>query len=127
VRKIPLTLTSSYSTTFLAKVLPSHGQIDTLELSPLHARIANETFLDCDLYPFPKVHVGSALFLLRDPKGAFVDPPGTDEGESEAERGYDLVFIDANKDQIDQYFLEAIRLTRKGGVIVVDNAVRGGR
>ena len=40
---------NSYSTTFLAKVLPSHGQLDTLELSPLHARIANETFLDLSL------------------------------------------------------------------------------
>lgn len=117
----------SYSTTFLAKSLPTHGQLDTLELSSLHAGIANQTFLECDLYPFPKVHVGSALQLLRDPKGAFVNPPGTDEGLSETERGYDLVFIDANKDQIDEYLLEAIRLSRKGGLIVVDNAVRGGR
>lgn len=117
----------SYSTTFLAKVLPSYGQLDTIELSPLHARLANETFLDCDLYPFPKVHVGHALSLLRDRQGAFANLPGTEEGLSERDRGYDLVFIDANKDQIDQYFAEALRLTRKGGLIIVDNAVRGGR
>jgi predicted O-methyltransferase YrrM len=117
----------SYSTSFLAKALPSHGQIDTLEFSPLHAQYANSTFLSLDLYPFPKVHVGSALDTLRDPSGAFRYPPGKTDGLPEAEQGYDLVFIDANKDQIHEYFQEAIRLTRKGGVIIVDNAVRNGR
>ena len=37
------------------------------------------------------------------------------------------MFIDANKDQIHDYFQESLRLTRKGGIIVVDNAIRRGR
>jgi len=116
-----------YSTSFFSKALPPHGQIDTLEFAPLHAKIANETFLDADLYPFPKVHVGAAMDLLTDPKGPFAQPPGTEEGLPVEQRGYDFVFIDANKDQIHEYFQEAIRLTRKGGIIYVDNAVRNGR
>ena len=118
---------SRYSTYFLASVLPTHGQIDTLEVSARHAEIANAFFVDADLYPFPKVHVGPALQTLRDPEGSFARLPGTDEGLRVDERGYDLVFVDADKERVDAYFLEALRVTRKGGVILVDNAVRGGR
>lgn len=99
----------------------------TLELSPLRARLANELFLDADLYPFPKVHVGSALDLLRDKAGPFANPLGSEEGLPLAKRGYDLVFIDADKERTFEYFMEAVRLTRKGGIILLDNAVRGGR
>lgn len=45
----------------------------------------------------------------------------------EGERGYDLVFIDADKDRVLEYFKEGLRLVRKGGVILVDNAIRAGR
>jgi len=116
-----------YSTSFMAQAVPSHGQIDTIEFSPLHAQHANSTFLALDLYPFPKVHVGPALEILQDPSGPFSSPPGVAEGMRDEDQGYDFVFIDANKDQIHEYFQEAIRLTRKGGVIVVDNAIRNGR
>lgn len=113
-------LTDRYSTTFLTRALPPHGQIDTLELSELHAQVASKTFLDADLYPFPKVHIGPALDTLKK-----LSPPGSAEKQPDA--GYDLVFIDADKERIHEYFQESLRLTRKGGVIVVDNAVRGGR
>lgn len=40
---------------------------------------------------------------------------------------FDLAFIDADKKSNVDYFVEAKRLVRKGGVIVVDNVVRNGR
>lgn len=119
--------TSSYSTTFLARSLPSHGRIDTLEFSPLHARIAQENFIDSDLYPFPTIHIGPALDILRDPNSAFASPPGTEEGLPVDERGYDLCFIDADKGGYYGYWLECLRLTRKGGMIILDNAIQDGR
>ncbi|WVW85454.1 hypothetical protein I302_107492 [Kwoniella bestiolae CBS 10118] len=103
-----------YSTSFLSKSLPPHGQIDTLELSPLHAKIAQENFLASDLFPFPRIHVGKALGTLKKLKIPEEGP-------------YDLVFIDANKDQSLEYFVECLRVLRKGGVVVVDNAIRVGR
>lgn len=118
---------TSYSTSFLATALPAHGRIDTIEYSPQHAKVAQANFLDMNLCPFPTMHVGKALDLLRDPKGAFASPPGTEEGLPVDERGYDLVFVDANKDEYFEYFMEGLRLARKGGVLVFDNAVRGGR
>lgn len=37
--------------------------------------------------------------------------------------GYDLVFIDGEKTEYSEYFTEALRLTRPGGLIVFDNAL----
>lgn len=37
------------------------------------------------------------------------------------------MFIDADKENSAAYFQESLRLTRKGGLIVVDNAVRRGQ
>ncbi|KAL0245759.1 hypothetical protein I308_104895 [Cryptococcus tetragattii IND107] len=105
---------AGYSTACLARALPSHGQIDTLEVKPEHAKVAQENFIDADLYPFPKIHLGPAIEILRR-----METP--DEGP------YDLVFIDADKSTTLDYFLEGMRLLRKGGLIIVDNAVRGGR
>jgi predicted O-methyltransferase YrrM len=82
--------------------------------------VSSQTFIDADLYPFPKIHIGPALDTLKK-----LTPPGSVEKQPDA--GYDLVFIDADKERIHEYFQESLRLTRKGGLIVVDNAVRGGR
>lgn len=105
---------AGYSTACLVKALPNHGQIDTLEVKPEHAKVAQENFIDADLYPFPKIHVGPAIETLKR-----METP--DEGP------YDLVFIDADKSTTLEYFLESMRLLRKGGLIIVDNAVRSGR
>ena len=37
---------------------------------------------------------------------------------------FDLAFIDANKEASLEYYVEAKRLVRSGGVIIVDNAVQ---
>jgi predicted O-methyltransferase YrrM len=39
---------------------------------------------------------------------------------------FDFAFIDADKENNAAYFEHALRLSRKGGVIIVDNVVRGG-
>ena len=116
------TLSDSYSTCFLARALPRHGHLDTLELSPVHAKVAQSVWVDADVYPFPTLHLGPALDTLSKMR-----PPGTDEGLPEEQRGYDLAFVDADKENIAAYFQECVRLVRKGGIILVDNAIRGGR
>lgn len=40
---------------------------------------------------------------------------------------FDLAFIDADKQSNVEYFIQAKRLVRNGGVIIVDNVVRDGR
>lgn len=102
-----------YSTAFLANALPAHGVIDTIELSPEHAKLAQRNFLDLDLFPFPTTHVGPALEVLKRPE--FKDAE------------YDLVFVDADKASYPDYLVESLRLVRAGGLVILDNTVRGGR
>lgn len=47
--------------------------------------------------------------------------------ELPSEEPFDLAFIDADKPNNTNYFREAERLVRPGGVIIVDNVVRRGR
>jgi predicted O-methyltransferase YrrM len=61
-----------------------------------------------------EVRVGAALETL--PKLA------TEFGEG----AFDFTFIDADKQNNAEYFSWALKLTRPGGVIVVDNVVRQG-
>jgi O-methyltransferase len=39
----------------------------------------------------------------------------------------DIAFIDANKDQYDAYYERCLELVRKGGLILIDNVLWGGR
>ena len=47
--------------------------------------------------------------------------------ELPSEEPFDLAFIDADKPNNTNYFKEAERLVKPGGVIIVDNVVRHGR
>lgn len=102
-----------YSTIWLARALQSGGTMVTLEYEPKHAEVARANFVRAGLADRIDLRVGRALDLLP-PLAAEARPP------------FDFVFIDADKANIDAYFEWAIRLTRIGGLIVVDNVVRGG-
>ena len=99
-----------YSTIWLARALPAGGRLVTLELDPRHAEVARGNLARAGLDGVAEVLVGPALETLPTLTGP-----------------YDLVFIDADKPNNPGYLREALRLTRPGSVIVVDNVVRGGR
>lgn len=98
-----------YSAIWLARALPPDGQLVTLEYEPKHAEVARRSLERAGLVDRVEVQVGAALELLPHLKGPF-----------------DFVFIDADKPSNPDYFDWALKLTRPGGVIVVDNVVRGG-
>ena len=102
-----------YSTICLGRSLPPEGRLISLELSPLHAGIARENLERAGLAPRVEIREGPALESL--PKLA-------------AERGapFDLTFIDADRPNLPAYFDWAVRLSRPGALIVVDNVVRRG-
>ncbi|MDX3517260.1 O-methyltransferase [Streptomyces scabiei] len=103
-----------YSTIWLARALPADGRLVSLEYSARHAEVACRNIARAGLDGLVEVRVGPALESL---------PKLTDENPEP----FDLVFIDADKANNPHYVEWALKLTRAGSVIVVDNVVRGGR
>jgi predicted O-methyltransferase YrrM len=102
-----------YSTIWLARALEPGGRLLSLEVSPRHAEVARANLERAGVGSRVEVRVGTALEtlprLLGDPAGPF-----------------DLVFLDADKENTAAYFDWAVRLASTGAVIVVDNVVRAG-
>ncbi|MCP9959169.1 MULTISPECIES: O-methyltransferase [Streptomyces] len=103
-----------YSAIWLARALPPDGRLISLEHDPAHAEIARLNLARAGLDHVAEVRTGAALDTL--PKL-----------EAEGAGPFDLVFVDADKKNNPRYVEWALRLTRPGSVIVVDNVVRGGR
>ncbi|MER5523545.1 O-methyltransferase [Streptomyces sp. NPDC002677] len=103
-----------YSTIWLARALPEDGRLISLEYSARHAEVAVRNIARAGLERVVEVRVGPALESL--PKLADENPAP-----------FDLVFIDADKANNPHYVEWALRLTRAGSLIVIDNVVRGGR
>jgi predicted O-methyltransferase YrrM len=103
-----------YSTIWLARALPEDGRLITVEYSPKHAEVARANIAAAGLDDKVEVRVGSALEVL----------PALAQDEPEP---FDLVFIDADKENNPAYFQWALRLSTVGSLIIVDNVVRGGR
>ncbi|MEU3821662.1 O-methyltransferase [Streptomyces sp. NPDC030392] len=103
-----------YSTIWLARALPPDGRLVSLEYDPAHAEVARLNLARAGLDRIAEVRTGAALDSL--PKL-----------EAEGAGPFDLVFIDADKKNNPHYVEWALRLTRPGSVIVVDNVVRGGK
>lgn len=102
-----------YSTIWLARGLASGGKIITLEKEPKHADVARANIARAGFAEVVELRVGSALDLLP-------------ELASEGHEPFDLVFIDADKQNIPAYFDWAVTLAHAGSMIIVDNVVRDG-
>jgi predicted O-methyltransferase YrrM len=99
------------STAWMARGLDAEGHIDTLELDEVHADMAESWFAERGLLDRIQVHRGPAsATLARFPDGV-----------------YDLCYIDADKTAYAVYLEHAVRLVRRGGMIVADNVLAGGR
>ncbi|QEH32727.1 Putative O-methyltransferase/MSMEI_4947 [Aquisphaera giovannonii] len=102
-----------YSTIWLARAMPEGGRLVTLEADPRHAEVARTNLARAGLSGVVELRQGPALDTL---------PALRAEGGTP----FDLVFIDADKPSTADYFSWAMKLTRPGSVIVVDNVVRKG-
>lgn len=98
-----------YSGIWLGRALPPEGELVTLELDEGHAAFARKSFNDAGLGGQTVILTGPALQNLPGLMGPF-----------------DVVFLDANKDDYPAYFAEAARLLRPGGLLLADNVVRRG-
>jgi predicted O-methyltransferase YrrM len=102
-----------YSTIWLARALPLDGRLVTLERNPDYAELAQANIARAGLADVVELRVGAALETL----------PGL---HSEGAGPFDLIFIDADKQNYPGYLEWALKLSRVGTLIVGDNVVRGG-
>lgn len=94
-----------YSGVWLARALPPEGRLVTIEKDPRHAGLARRAFAEAGLASRVQIVEGSALDILPT-----LAP------------GFDAVFVDADKEPLPQYFEWSVRLLKRGGLLLCDNA-----
>jgi predicted O-methyltransferase YrrM len=99
-----------YSTIWLARGMAPGGRLISLEAVEKHAAVARGNLQRAGVAEAVEIRVGQALDTLPELEGPF-----------------DLTFIDADKQHNPEYFRWALKLSRPGGLIIVDNVVREGR
>jgi predicted O-methyltransferase YrrM len=102
-----------YSAIWMARALPAGGRLITLESDPKHAEVTRANILRAGLSDVVELRLGRALDTL---------PQLIAEGAGP----FDLIFIDADKQNIPAYFTLSLKLCRRGSLIIVDNVVRKG-
>jgi predicted O-methyltransferase YrrM len=102
-----------YSTIWLARALPSGGRLITLEAEAKHAEVARRNIDRAGLSSIVELRLGPALDSLS-------------QLHKEGTPPFDLIFIDADKENIPGYLEWSLRLSRPGTILVVDNVIRDG-
>ena len=98
---------AGYSGIWLARALPEDGQFITLEIETKHAEVTRHNYEKAGLSDRTDVRLGDGTKLMQD---AAQDGP------------FDLIFIDADKENYPKYLDFALENTRSGGLIIADNA-----
>jgi caffeoyl-CoA O-methyltransferase len=101
---------TGFASLSMAAALPPDGTVDTLEYEPRHAEVAQRYFDRSPDGSKITLHLGPALETLR-----------RLEGE------WDLVFIDADKENYDAYYEEVLPRLAERGLIAIDNTLWSGR
>jgi predicted O-methyltransferase YrrM len=102
-----------YSTIWLARALRPRGKVITLEINAKHAKVAEANVARAGLAKSVEVRIGPALQSMK-------------QLAAQKRAPFDLIFIDADKATIPDYFKWSLKLSRPGSLIVVDNVVRKG-
>jgi caffeoyl-CoA O-methyltransferase len=101
---------SGHATLSIAAGLPGDGHIDTCEINPARAAVAQEHIDESPWSRQITIHVGPAAPTIEALAGPF-----------------DLVFMDADKDGYVGYYEAVLPRLAEHGLIVADNTLHGGR
>jgi caffeoyl-CoA O-methyltransferase len=100
-----------YSAAIMAQAMGPAGRVVSLELEPDNAAIAHENLEHLGLGGQVEIQIGEAIKRMKQLESKF----------------FDFVLIDADKGGYVDYFTEALRLVRPGGIIAADNTLAWGR
>lgn len=108
-RVLELGTFTGYSALVMAEAMPENGKLVTCEIDSGVAEIAKKYWNQSAHGTKIELRLGDALETLKTIEGPF-----------------DLVFIDADKENYINYWELCIPKTRSGGLLVVDNVLWGG-
>ena len=98
-----------YSTLWFAHAVPLDGKIITIEHNQEYAEVANENIKNAGKENIVELLIGDAKEILKKLKPSF-----------------DLIFIDANKEEYPEYMRLSKKLVHPGSIIICDNLIRNG-
>ncbi len=104
-----------YSSTAMALALPPEGKLIACDVNPEYAEIARSNWQKAKVESKITLKLAPAIQTLQEL---------LQQGEGGT---FDFVFIDADKDNQEQYYEYALQLVRQGGVIAVDNVLWYGK
>jgi caffeoyl-CoA O-methyltransferase len=110
-RALELGTFTGYSAICIARGLPDDGRLLACELSEEWAEVARRYFAEAGVADRVELRLGPALDTLR--------ALGDDES-------FDFAFIDADKQTYLEYYEAVLKLLRPGGLMLIDNVLRGG-
>ena len=93
-----------YSAILIALNLPQEGRVVTIEMNPESARLAEENIQKAGFADKIEIHIGNALTVIPRINDSF-----------------DMVFLDANKDEYLEYLKLSENKLERGGVVFADN------
>lgn len=109
-RILEIGLFSGYSALAMAEALDEHGEIVSCELDEKHAEVARGFFKRSPVGYKIGIRMGPALDSLKNIEGPF-----------------DIVFLDADKENYPRYYDLVMPKLRPGGLVVADNVLWSGR
>jgi len=109
-RILEIGMFTGYSALAMAEALPDDGRLITCDVNPDTTEVARRYFASSPHGKKIEVKLGPALETLKTLQGPF-----------------DLCFIDADKPAYGEYYERCIELTRRRGLIVLDNMLQGGK
>lgn len=114
-RTLEVGVFTGYSSLCTALALPADGKIVACDISEEYTEIARRYWMEAG--------VADKITLRLGPARATLDELLT-AGQAET---FDFAFIDADKENYANYYEQALRLVRVGGLIMIDNVLWKGR
>ncbi len=110
-RTIEVGVYTGYSTLCVAQALPSDGYIVACDINNEWCEIAKKYWEDAGVSNKIDLKIAPAVETLE----------GLINGGQEG--SFDFIFIDADKQNYDNYYELSLRLLRKGGLLAIDNVL----
>lgn len=105
---------TGYSALVVALALPPSGEVHTCDIDDRMTHIAQQFWHKAKVDHKIQLHLGSASDTLQQ----FID-----QGQQGT---FDFIFIDADKNNYQDYYEKGLQLLRTGGLIAIDNVLWDG-